>query len=202
VIYNWTQSGFTLATLFEGVETPPLVEGGLVIIMGLAILMLVLTFSRITAVLCLAVVGLGMAFLFSRLGAPDLALTLIMVEALTVVLFIYIVHGLPKIRNITKPSGRVFDVVLSLAVGGVMALLTLMAHEVQLSPSISGQLTEWSYSLAHGKNVVNVILVDFRALDTLGEITVVALAAVGGSMLWTRRSNSLKNPTKAKEGKS
>jgi len=180
-------------------EWPPLMEGGLIIVMGMAVLRLATTFSRMTAVLCLAVVGLGMAFLFARLGAPDLALTLIMVEALMVVLFIYVVYGLPKIRNITPTTGRAFDVVLSLTVGGVMAFLTLKAQNVQLSPTISSQLTEWSYTLAKGKNVVNVILVDFRALDTLGEIVVVALAAVGGAMLWTARGTRNSDQPKAKE---
>jgi multicomponent Na+:H+ antiporter subunit A len=152
--------------------------------------------SRITAVLGLAIIGLGMAFLFARLGAPDLALTLMLVESLTVVLFIYIVHGLPKIRNITKPPGRIFDACLSLGVGGVMALLAMKAQSVQLHPSISGTLTEWSYTLAKGKNVVNVILVDFRALDTMGEITVIALAALGVRLVWLRKSEM-----KAKGGK-
>jgi len=96
-------------------------------------------------------------------------------------------HGLPKLRSITKLKGRIFDGILSVSVGLVMALLALKTQAVQLYPSISEQLTEWSYALAKGKNVVNVILVDFRALDTLGEITVVALAAVGVSMLWIRR---------------
>ncbi len=158
--------------------------------MGIAILFVVMTHSRISAVLGLAVIGLGMAFLFARLGAPDLALTLMLVESLTVVLFIYIVHGLPKLRNITKAKGRIFDASLSLSVGAVMALLALKSQTVQLHPTISNQLTEWSYSLAKGKNVVNVILVDFRALDTLGEITVIALSAVGVRLLWARRAKA------------
>jgi multicomponent Na+:H+ antiporter subunit A len=185
--YKWWSSGFTLGDLIIGVEEIPVLEGLLVIAMAIAILMVVMTLSRITAVLGLAVIGLGMAFLFARLGAPDLALTLMLVESLTVVLFIYIVHGLPKLRNITRAKGRTFDVVLSLSVGVVMALLALKSQTVQLHPTISTQLTEWSYSLAKGKNVVNVILVDFRALDTLGEITVIALSAVGVKLLWLRR---------------
>jgi len=187
VVYNWWRSGFTLGQAFDGIQEIPVIEGGLVIALALAVLMVVMTLSRITAVLGLAVVGLGVAFLFARLGAPDLALTLILVESLTVVFFIYIMHGLPKLRSITKLKGRIFDGILSVSVGLVMALLALKTQAVQLYPSISEQLTEWSYALAKGKNVVNVILVDFRALDTLGEITVVALAAVGVSMLWIRR---------------
>ncbi len=187
VTIKWWRSGFTMVDLAFGIEGIPLLEGLLVVAMGIAILLVLLTFSRITAVLGLAVIGLGMAFLFARLGAPDLALTLMLVEALTVVLFIYIVHGLPRIRNITKAKGRTLDTLLSLGVGGVMAMLALKAQTVQLHGSISGKLTEWSYTLAKGKNVVNVILVDFRALDTLGEIAVITLSAVGVSLLWARR---------------
>ena len=196
VVGNWWVSGFGVARLFASMEPVPLLEALLVAAMAFGILLVVLTMSRITAVLGLAIIGLGMAFLFARLGAPDLALTLMLVESLTVVLFIYIVHGLPKIRNITKPPGRIFDACLSLGVGGVMALLAMKAQSVQLHPSISGTLTEWSYTLAKGKNVVNVILVDFRALDTMGEITVIALAALGVRLVWLRKSEM-----KAKGGK-
>ena len=65
---------------------------------------------------------------------------------------------------------------------------------MQTHPTISSTLTEWSYTLAKGKNVVNVILVDFRALDTLGEITVIALAAVGVNMLWRKGKTSTTKP--------
>ena len=202
VVAKWWGSGFTIGNLAMGLDGIPLLEGLLVVAMGVAILLVLLTFSRITAVLGLAVIGLGIAFLFARLGAPDLALTLMLVEALTVVLFIYIVHGLPRIRNITKAKGRTLDSILSLGVGGVMAMLALKAQTVQLDGSISGKLTEWSYTLAEGKNVVNVILVDFRALDTLGEIAVITLSAVGVSLLWARRGGVVEEVKTGEEGKS
>ena len=68
-----------------------------------------------------------------------------------------------------------------------MAVLTLVAAQVQLSEPISAYFDENSVPLAHGRNVVNVILVDFRALDTLGEITVLAVAALGILALLARR---------------
>ena len=77
----------------------------------------------------------------------------------------------------------------------MMTLLALKSHTVQTHETISETLTEWSYALAKGKNVVNVILVDFRALDTLGEITVIALAAVGVHMLWVKGRPSTKPGT-------
>jgi multicomponent Na+:H+ antiporter subunit A len=68
-----------------------------------------------------------------------------------------------------------------------MAAATLLAFEVQLAEPISGFFERESVPLAHGRNVVNVILVDFRALDTLGEITVLAVAALGILALLARR---------------
>lgn len=61
----------------------------------------------------------------------------------------------------------------------MMTLLVLLAHSVPLTSRISSYFAENSKMLAHGRNVVNVILVDFRALDTLGEITVLSVAAIG-----------------------
>ena len=60
-----------------------------------------------------------------------------------------------------------------------MTVLVLIAQKVQLQPTISSYFAEKSYPLAHGRNIVNVILVDFRAIDTLGEITVLSVAAIG-----------------------
>lgn len=198
---KWWHSGSDILLLVEGAPKLPVMESLLVPAMALGILLVMFTKSRLSAVLGLAVIGLGMAFLFARLGAPDVALTLILVEALTVVLFIYIVYGLPKIRTITPLRGRLLDGLISVSVGLVMAVLALQAQELQLKPTISTALTEWSYTLAKGKNVVNVILVDFRALDTLGEITVVALAAVGVFLIWARKAEDVVEE-KTKEGES
>ena len=69
-----------------------------------------------------------------------------------------------------------------------MTGLVLKAGQVNLSPKISEFYTENALSLAHGKNTVNVILVDFRALDTLGEITVLVIAAIGVTALLKLRT--------------
>ena len=80
-----------------------------------------------------------------------------------------------------------FDAVLALGTGALMTTLTLSMLSRQLDPSITEFYEASSYIAAHGRNIVNVILVDFRALDTLGEITVVATAGLAGYALIHRR---------------
>ena len=69
-----------------------------------------------------------------------------------------------------------------------MTALTLMANDIQIASSISKYFAENSATLGHGRNIVNVILVDFRALDTLGEITVMSIAGVSALALLKLRS--------------
>ncbi len=200
VVYKWWSSGFPPITFPESDETTPWIEWLMVPAIGLFLIMIVGTYSRILALLSLAVIGLAIAFLFARLGAPDLALTLLLVETFTVILFVHMVRGLPKIRTIVPLRGRILDIGIALAMGTIMTLFAFKVKTVQTHPAISSTLTEWSYDLAKGKNVVNVILVDFRALDTLGEITVIALAAVGVHLLWVKRKPSTKPETPDRPG--
>lgn len=138
---------------------------------------------RLPVLLALGAIGLGIAVLFLYYSAPDLAITQLMVEALTVVLLLLAIDRLPKIAP--NPAGTKIrlEVVIASMFGGVLGLLTFSAVQLQLSPSISETLTAWSYAEAHGRNVVNVTLVDFRALDTLGEIVVLAVASIGVASL-------------------
>jgi multicomponent Na+:H+ antiporter subunit A len=125
------------------------------------------------------VVGFGVALLFLFFGAPDLALTQAIVEALTVVVFLLALFHLPRYRELSHRAARTRDLVVSLGFGALMTTLVLLATQRHLFPSISAYFLEASVPEAHGRNVVNVILVDFRALDTLGEITVLGIASVG-----------------------
>lgn len=186
VAYKWWDSNFAWVSLPEKDGPVPWVEWLMLPVFAVFLYLIVTTRSRIFALLALAVIGLGISFLFARLGAPDLALTLLFVETFTIILFIHMVRGLPKIRTIVPLRSRMVDMGIAAGMGVMMTLLALKAHSVQTHETISSTLTDWSYALAKGKNVVNVILVDFRALDTLGEITVIALAAVGVHMLWVK----------------
>lgn len=135
--------------------------------------------SRVAAIVALGVVGLGIALIFLIYGAIDLALTQIIVETLTVILFVFAFFRLPKFSRLSSNAVRIRDAIISIAFGLVMTAVVILATQVQLEAPISDYFAEMSYVAAYGRNVVNVILVDFRALDTLGEIAVLAIAALG-----------------------
>jgi len=135
--------------------------------------------SPLVAVTALGGVGFGVALLFLVYSAPDLALTQLVVEVLTVVLLVFVLRRLPRSDAPRRRRPRIASLALAGAGGTAMTALTWLASQAKLAPPISGYLVEASVPLAHGRNVVNVILVDFRALDTLGEITVLAVAALG-----------------------
>lgn len=139
--------------------------------------------TKLAAVAALGVVGYGMAIVFILFGAPDLAMTQFLIETLTVILFVLVFYHLPQfsIRAGKKAAAR--NLAVAAGFGVVMGLLTLIAADVQGYPSISEFFLAHSYDMGHGRNIVNVILVDFRGIDTLGEITVLAVAAVGAYAL-------------------
>jgi multicomponent Na+:H+ antiporter subunit A len=117
--------------------------------------------------------------LFVFFGAPDLALTQFAIETLTVILFVLVIYRLPRFAVLSSPAVRRRDALVALAVGTLMGALVLVASASPLPSQLSAYFAAQSLPGAHGYNVVNVILVDFRALDTLGEITVLAVAAIG-----------------------
>jgi len=155
----------------------------LVILMAAATVLVLITNVKTNALLGFGIVGFGIALLFAYFGAPDLAITQIVVETLTLLLLFLIIARLPELRRISRPRTIWFDAGFSAVVGVLVFALVLKADLVQLAPSISAQLGEWSYPLAKGRNVVNVILVDFRAMDTFGEVMVIVIAALGVGIL-------------------
>jgi multicomponent Na+:H+ antiporter subunit A len=152
---------------------------GLVLFMGVAAVIAVVSNSYITVLVALGVVGFGIAVIFAYYGAPDLAITQLLVEVLTVVLFMFVVLRLPPLKTISGKLTRLRDAMMATLFGGLITILLLKAVNIQFDHAISERLAEMSYPDAKGKNVVNVILVDFRALDTMGEIVVIAAAALG-----------------------
>jgi multicomponent Na+:H+ antiporter subunit A len=140
------------------------------------------TSSRMTAVAAIGVVGIGVALIFIMFSAPDVAITQLLVETLTVVLVAVAMLKLPHL-NLRKEEKRPGHAVLSITIG---ALVTLVLVGV-LQGDIDRRLTDYfeiaSWPEAFGRNIVNVILVDFRALDTFGEIAVVVIAALAAYAL-------------------
>ncbi len=151
--------------------------------------------QRMTAILMLGCVGFGIAGLFALYGAPDLAITQILVETLTLVLFGLAITGLPALDLAPVPwRSRALTIAVSTVVGVVFTLLTLKALDLDFHEPIANEIALRSLPEAFGRNVVNVILVDFRALDTLGEIAVLAIAALGvAAMLERPRPGALRS---------
>ena len=139
----------------------------------------VLRRQRLVALLLISIVGLIVSLTFLRLSAPDLALTQLSVEVVTVLLLMLAMYFLPTRGTIESSRWDISrDLFLSLSIGAGIGLLALfvMTHPGE---TISAFFIENSVPGGGGKNVVNVILVDFRGFDTLGEITVLAIAAAG-----------------------
>lgn len=177
-------TGFALAgnvdapalSVFTGVRWH---EACLAAIILISIVVAVRSSSRLTAVAAVGAIGVGIALIFAFHGAPDLAMTQVVVETLTVILLVLVLYHLPDFSKLTQRAGRLRDAAVAASVGGLMATLVLAAAAFQHAPSIASYYTANSYWLAQGRNVVNVILTDFRALDTLGEITVLGVAGMG-----------------------
>lgn len=137
------------------------------------------TRSRLAAIMLMGVLGLSVAFVFLVFGAPDLAFTQLMVETLSVVILALVIARLPVFGDDWRGGTRAIrDGVLAVAIGGAMTALLIKITNAPLDMTLSEFFGARSYLEAYGRNVVNVILVDFRALDTLGEIAVVTIAGV------------------------
>jgi len=177
-------SGYTLLTHYGldwhwNLEGSFFYEWGIALLMGASAVFACVTYSRLSAVASLGVLGFAVALVFIMFSAPDLGITQLLVETLTVMLLVLVLFKLPEFVNLSSPWERARDLAVALFAGTMMVLLMLAVLDVQYFPSISEYYLENSAPLAYGRNIVNVILVDFRALDTLGEIFVLALAALG-----------------------
>jgi len=135
---------------------------------------------RFTAALFLGVAGYAMAGLFVVQGAPDLALTQVAIETLTTVLFVLVLRRLPDRFEQRTPAGRrALRLAVAGGVGLTVFLLALSTGAEDPPTPASDTMVEQALPAGQGRNVVNVILVDFRGFDTLGEIIVLTAAAIG-----------------------
>jgi multicomponent Na+:H+ antiporter subunit A len=145
------------------------------------------TNSRITAIAGLGVVGIGVALIFITYSAPDVAITQLLVEVLVVVLVALAILKLPSLGP--EPGRpRLLHGALALGVGGAVSVVMLHVVEGPLNRRLTDFFEIASWPEAFGRNIVNVILVDFRALDTFGEIAVVAVAALAALALLRTRT--------------
>lgn len=151
-----------------------------VVLMGVASVGAVMMRQRLAAVVCVGAVGYGMAVLFMYQGAPDLALTQVLVETLLLVLFVLVLRHLPgrfapNQTSLSRGSRAVISALVGvLAAGFVLVAFSARPDVVPLGDEFIAESPE-----AGGQNIVNAILVEFRGFDTLGETAVVTVTALG-----------------------
>lgn len=155
----------------------------LTILLVVSVVAVPITNNRMTAIIVTGVVGFIVALMFTIFRAPDLALTQLLVETVSVILFMLVFYHLPELRKEKiKPSFKLINLIISIAVGVMISMVSLssfaLGSEADFTP-ISAYFVDNSKILAGGYNVVNVILVDFRGLDTILEILVLGIAAIG-----------------------
>lgn len=136
--------------------------------------------SRLTSIATLGMIGFLTTLIFMIYSAPDVSKTQLLVETLSVVFIAIVMRRLPLLTDVPQNSGRrkVVQASVAATIGFCMALLMLMITSDPLDQSLPQYFSDYSVPFAHGRNVVNVILVDFRAFDTLGEVVVVVVAAI------------------------
>ena len=159
--------------------------------------------KRFLAVLMVSVTGYGIALMFALQGAPDLALTQMLVETIILVAFVLAMRSLPAgLRDRTGGKYRVIRVVIGLSFGITMIFVAIHALGARVAAPVSLQFPQLAYEGGGGLNVVNVTLVDIRAWDTFGEISVLALAATGvASLIFVRgRGDRIRPSANVAEG--
>jgi len=154
-------------------------ELGVMLVAVLGLVLVVAARTRLMGILALGVQGAAVALLFLFYGAPDLGFTQFMVEIVSVVILALVMTRLRLDARDPRPlEDWARDGAVALFAGLSVTLLLFRVLEEPLSAALPDFFERTSLALAHGRNVVNVILVDFRGLDTLGEIAVVFTAGI------------------------
>ncbi|PLR79369.1 Na+/H+ antiporter subunit A [Bacillus sp. V3-13] len=155
-------------------------EAILVLVVAISAVSILFAKSRLTSIIVLGAIGYTVSLLFVVFRAPDLALTQLVIETVSVSLFLLCFYHLPEIsRTEERIRFKLTNAVISIGVGAIVTMIALSAHSTKLFESIAEYYVENTYEEAAGKNMVNVILVDFRGFDTMFEITVLGIAALG-----------------------
>lgn len=170
---------------------------GIGAIMAVAALAVTRAGKRFQAALLVGATGYGIAAIFAFHGAPDLGLTQVLVETVTLVAFVLVLRRLPpNLGDRHESRHRLIRAIIGAGMGILMALVAIIALAARTAAPISLELPQLAFEGGHGINVVNVILVDIRGWDTLGELTVIIAAATGvASLVFLRsRTDNLPRP--------
>lgn len=148
-------------------------------IIVVAIIVTITTQSRLTSIASMSIVGYCICLMFVYYGAPDLAMTQFTIDTLTLVLFVLVLFRLPGFMKYAKPKIVIRDAIIAVMFGTLISIITLQALVSPAEKEVSKFYADNAYLMAKGKNVVNVILVDFRGFDTMVESIVLTIAALG-----------------------
>lgn len=160
------------------------VEISIAALMMIAALSTLRARTRFKSVILVGVTGFGMSALFATHGAPDLALTQVLVETVTLIAFVLVLRRLPQRFQVAQSRKiRWARVGISAAAALVLGAVAVVALNARVADPISLEIPELASAGGHGANVVNVMLVDIRAWDTLGELSVILAAATGVASL-------------------
>lgn len=162
---------------FNGID---IYDISMLITVIIASIFALLSQGRLSAIASMGIVGALISLIYIIYGAPDLAMTQLSIETLSVILFVLVLYKLPRFVTHSKFKTRIRDLMIALAFGSLFSMIIIFVSAYgKYDNSLSEYFAQTSYLIGHGKNIVNVILVDFRGFDTMGEITVLSIAAVG-----------------------
>lgn len=166
-------------------------EIALIPAMLIASTMALKTESNFSALVVLGIIGFGIAYIYLVNSAPDLALTQFLVESLTLILLVLTFKYLPKVpyKPVNKRQKNL-NLLISVAMGLCTGIMTFLAASSFRPQTLARYFGDNSLTQAHGRNVVNVTIVDFRGFDTMGEITVLIIAAIGVASLLKRKKQN------------
>ncbi|UJL46240.1 Na+/H+ antiporter subunit A [Virgibacillus sp. NKC19-16] len=172
---------FTGAFSFDISDDLPITRYEWIIAIAMMVAAIAILFakSRLTAIILNGVLGYSIALFFVLFRAPDLALTQLVIETVTTVLFLVCYYFLPEWKKENSPRrSKSLNAIIAIGVGSVFTAVALAVQNGRLFETISGYF-ENAYELAGGNNIVNAILGDFRAFDTMLEVVVLLIAGIG-----------------------
>ncbi|MFB6081223.1 MAG: hydrogen gas-evolving membrane-bound hydrogenase subunit E [Halanaeroarchaeum sp.] len=186
---TWTFLGVAALTLGGYAATSTSLPGRLPVTLSTPIILVLLVAivaavaisiapSHVAGVLTLSILGFMVAIFYILANAPDLALTQLTVETLSLVIFLLVLDRLPAFYGEIQRGRAIRDGMLSVVVGLTVTVTVLVSTGASPEQGIAQYFVEKSIPLGGGGNIVNVILVDFRGFDTMGEISVIAMAAL------------------------
>ncbi|MFZ4263014.1 hydrogen gas-evolving membrane-bound hydrogenase subunit E [Sphingobacterium sp. HJSM2_6] len=178
LIYKLWKSG-PIYINFDKLTPLTIYEVAVVVILLGALLIVVSTTSRLTAVVSMSVIGYCICLMYVFYSAPDLAMTQFTIDTLSTVLFVLVLYNLPGFLNLASARERYRDMVVAIGFGVILSIIALKVLHEPITTETSDFYGENAYILAKGKNAVNLIIADFRGIDTMFETVVLGIAAIG-----------------------